>query len=645
METELKVAAVKSSSEEEIMDIHQQMGHPSFYLLKHMYSHLFKNIDISTIVCDACQLGKFKRTTFPPTDHRKTIPFQLIHFDVWGPSPQTDILGKRYFLVCTDDYSRYSWLFLLKDKTEVTSNIKNLCKLIKRQFGEDVKGIRTDNARDFLNTELKEFLESKRIKHETSCPYTPQQNGLAERKIGDIVDKSRTLLIQGNVPTNLWGFAVMTAIHLINRLPSKVLDLRSPIDLLEECFPNIKLKTSLPVKVFGCVCYVHNPKYKQNKWNAKALKCVFLGYSTTQKGYKAYHPLTRKYIVSKDVLFEEKCFYYKPIGNESHREIDRLLISENLLINDSHLLSDSSPLVDAQSYTELGLELPQISLPTDTISNLADDTHTIISYPKYYQRKKGKKLVASYEIPIPHVDNNPVISGELLESAEGGDGSNQNSEILSSERGGNDLPIALRKGTRSCVKPIPFAMTSYLNYQNVSPQYKTFLTHIQEIPITKNPQEALSNTQWKAAMDEEMKALLQNDTWEVVDLPREKKTVGCKWVYTLKYKSDGSLDRYKARLVARGYTQTYGIDYQETFAPVTRINIIRILISLVVNLDWPLYQYDIKNAFLHGDLNEEIYMNIPPGYEGKMNEGKVRKLKKALYGLKQSPRAWFGRFT
>ena len=188
-------------------------------------------------------------------------------------------------------------------------------------------------------------------------------------------------------------------------------------------------------------------------------------------------------------------------------------------------------------------------------------------------------------------------------------------------------------------------MASYLNYQNVSPQSKTFLTHIQAITIPKNPHEALSNAQWKAAMDDEMKALLKNDTWEMVDLPREKKIVGCKWVYTLKYKSNGSLDRYKARLVARGYTQTYGIDYQETFSPVARINTIRILISLAINLDWPLYQYDIKNAFLHGELNEEIYMNIPPGYEGKMNEGKVCKLNKTLYGLKQSPRAWFGRFT
>ena len=115
-------------------------------------------------------------------------------------------------------------------------------------------------------------------------------------------------------------------------------------------------------------------------------------------------------------------------------------------------------------------------------------------------------------------------------------------------------------------------------------------------------------------------------------------------MYTLKCKTNGSLDKYKACLVARGYTQTYGIDYQETFAPVEKMNTIRILISLTVNLDWPLNQYDIKNAFLHGDLKEEIYMECPPGYEGVGNKGKVCKLQKALYGLKQSPRAWFGRF-
>ena len=135
-------------------------------------------------------------------------------------------------------------------------------------------------------------------------------------------------------------------------------------------------------------------------------------------------------------------------------------------------------------------------------------------------------------------------------------------------------------------------------------------------------------------MDDEMRALIQNDTWEIVNLPKEKKLVGCRWIFTLKYNTDGTLDRHKARLVARGYTQAYGIDYQETFAHVAKLNTIRIMISLAINLDWPLLQYDIKNAFLNGDLKEEIYMDIPPGYDNPTSIGKVCRLKKALYGLK-----------
>jgi hypothetical protein len=146
-------------------------------------------------------------------------------------------------------------------------------------------------------------------------------------------------------------------------------------------------------------------------------------------------------------------------------------------------------------------------------------------------------------------------------------------------------------------------------------------------------------------MREEMNALERNQTWEIVELPKEKKTVGCKWVYALKYKADGSLERYKARLVAKGFTQTFGIDYQETFAPVAKMNTIRILFSLSTNLGWCMQPYDVKNAFLHRELEEEVYMDLPPGFSRSLLPNQVCRLKKALYGLKQSPRAWFERFT
>ena len=145
-------------------------------------------------------------------------------------------------------------------------------------------------------------------------------------------------------------------------------------------------------------------------------------------------------------------------------------------------------------------------------------------------------------------------------------------------------------------------------------------------------------------MNAEMESLEKNKTWELIDLPAGKKPIGCKWVYTVKYTANGSLERYKARLVGKGYTQTYGVDHVETFTSVAKMNTISILLSLAANYNWDLQRFNVKNAFLHEDL-EEICMEVPLGFGTNLTIKKVCKLKKALYELKQSSRAWLERFV
>ncbi|GKC56600.1 putative RNA-directed DNA polymerase [Tanacetum coccineum] len=169
---------------------------------------------------------------------------------------------------------------------------------------------------------------------------------------------------------------------------------------------------------------------------------------------------------------------------------------------------------------------------------------------------------------------------------------------------------------------------------NISKEAKAFFASLYLEEDPSNVEQTLKSEKWKNVMDVEMDALMRNGTWDKCILPQGKKPVGCRWIFTIKYKPDGTIERYKARLVAKGYTQTYGIDYSETFSPIAKIDTIRVLFSIAA-----------KNAFLQGELKEEVYMEAPPGFSQHFKHGEVCKLKKSLYGLKQLPRAWFGRFT
>lgn len=187
-------------------------------------------------------------------------------------------------------------MYLLKSKSEVSHVFLIFYTMIKTQFGVRIKQFRSDNARDFFNLSLSDFFQQKGIIHESCCPYTPQQNGVAERKNGHLLAVIQALLFHHNVPKHYCGEATLTVISLINRLPSKTLESHSPIQLLTNHFPDFHVASSWQPKIFGCIAYIHVPTVNRGKLDPRALKCVFTGYSSTQKGYTCYHPPSKKFL-------------------------------------------------------------------------------------------------------------------------------------------------------------------------------------------------------------------------------------------------------------------------------------------------------------------------------------------------------------
>lgn len=182
-------------------------------------------------------------------------------------------------------------------------------------------------------------------------------------------------------------------------------------------------------------------------------------------------------------------------------------------------------------------------------------------------------------------------------------------------------------------------LTSTISFPTVSSK-----TSLPPTTVPFSYQQAVQHKEWQVAMTFEFKALYINKTWDIVPLSKGKCPISCKWVYKLKHKSDGSIERYKARLVVRGFTQKVDIDYNETFSPVINMTTLRSLVCIVVKKGWTLHQHDVNNTFLHGDLHEEVYMKIHLGLDV---DGKnlVCKLRKSLYGLKQASRQWYAKLS
>ena len=299
---------IQDKNKKEIWLWHRRLGHPSFGYLKKLFPSLFHKCNISDFLCKTCVKAKSHRVVFPLSNKKTDFPFSLIHTDVWGPAPQSTHNGKKWFINFVDDCTRVTWVYLLKHKSDVCDVFRSFHQMIATQFNTYIKVIRSDNGGEYFKTELIEFMNSNGILHQTTCPYSPQQNGVAERKNRHILEVTRSLLIDGNVPSHLWGEAVSSTVYLINRTPSSVLNFRRPLDVLSDhCI--LPSMVYLPPHVFGCVIFVHLHPHQRTKLEERAIKCVFVGYGSTQKGYRAYHPPSKKFYISMDVTFNEHNFF------------------------------------------------------------------------------------------------------------------------------------------------------------------------------------------------------------------------------------------------------------------------------------------------------------------------------------------------
>lgn len=422
-------------------------------------------------------------------------------------------------------------------------------------------------------------------------------------------------MIESRLPIFLWPEAVATSVFLINRLPTKILNKKTPLDILSKQ-TKIPAPLSLSPKVFGCTAYVHIPKHERSKLEPCARKCVFVGYGVNQKGYRCFDPTTKKIITTMNCDFLETEFFYtnQPSGQgESDRDHSWLVYEPN----QSFVDQQETPAVTTAEHTS-SLELPMYS-PIESPTPISEVT----SEPS---------------------EDEDVIPTNTADSEEDNTIDGDTGRYILPPRSTRGIPPKRYSPERiSSRSKYGVASLATRNLSETARSFEAALYKEDEVP--RNVEEAMESEHWREAMKTEMEALERNNTWVKSELPKGVKPVGCRWVFTVKRRPDGSIDRYKARLVAKGYTQTYGIDYDETFSPVAKINTLRVLFSIAANKDWPLHQYDVTNAFLHGELQKPVFMCPPPGYTSDFVDGEVCQLKKTLYGLKQSPRAWFGRFT
>lgn len=564
-----RVMSLLSKADEMSKLWHVRLGHVNFQAL-HMMSKEQMVVGMPRInqqekVCEGCLMSKQARKKFPnKASYEAGEMLELIHGDLCGPITPETTSGYRYFFLLVDDFSRYMWVYFLKTKDEALKVFKNFRTKVEKETEKRIKVFRSDRGGEFTSNDFKEYCEGAGIERHYTTPYTPQQNGVVERRNRTVVEMARSCLKEMNLPRKMWGEAIRHSIYILNRVPTRALTNMTPYEARYGRKPNLGY-----VRIFGCLAYMKTQGRSVQKLEDRSKKVVNLGKEPGTKGYRLYDPVDKRVWISRDVTFDEtKTWHW------DENDIER----ENFFVQ----------------FEE----------------DETDDTQQEDDRQQHFNEGNVSR------------ENSPVTPASPITPV---------TQIIPLNRDDYDDSTEPRKVR--LLKDV---------YEDAETRDELGLMGVDE---PRNYKQAVKDDDWKWAMEREMESIQENETWELTKLPPGQKVIGLKWVYKLKKDANGRVVKHKARLVAKGYSQEQGIDYDEVYAPVTRLETVRLLLALSAKNNWEVHHLDVKTAFLNGDLKEEVFVTQPEGFEKAGKEQYVYKLKKALYGLRQAPRAWYAKLN
>ncbi|GJR63735.1 putative ribonuclease H-like domain-containing protein [Tanacetum coccineum] len=619
-------------------------------------------------------------------------PLHMLHMDLFGPTNVKSLMKKSYCLVVTDDFSRFSWVFFLATKDETSGILKTFITEIENQLDHKVKVIRCDNGTEFKNSVMNQFCEMKRIKREFSVDRTPQQNGVAERRNKTMIEAARTMLVDSKLPTTFWAEAVNTACYVLNRVLAIKPYNKTPYELICGRTPLIDF-----MKPFGCSVTILNTRDQLGKFDGKADEGFFcwvlcgngldwlfdVGSLSKSMSYvlviaknqtngiagkrdnivagqaeKKIEP-EQEYILipicTTDPLISQDPKVSEEDAKENTTKMDESGASDKDEEDDQATRSEFKRLLQQEKQTvhtnsTNSINIVSTPVSTDGLSCIDDDLSSPVNAAEASNAFE-EHLFEQFS-PFKNAFTLPPVSNVTPMNDTGIFGNAYDDEDVGAEADLNNLEITMN------VSPIPttkidkdhpkdqiigdlnlaiqtrrmtkifdeHVMVCYINkqkrtnhkdYQNCL--FACFLSQKEPKKVIK----ALEDPSWVEAMQDE---LLQFKLQKVFRNKKDER---------------GIIVRNKARLVTQGYTQEEGIDYDEVFAPVARIEAIRLFLAYASFMGFIVYQIDVKSAFLYGIIKKEVYVCQPLGFEDPHFSDNVYKVEKALYGLHQAPKGWY----